>query len=478
MTMTQLDDYYPDAYSQPLLTEPVSDDYAKLLHCLWLFGGSLVLAGLIYIFLKDVKIAVVVCGVVAVGLTLFHTPFGLFILFSLLAIENAVVLNPNFTISKAMGIVLLLSFLVKMYRTGLTLPTPLKLAIALMCWAICSALWSIAPFYYTLLNSTTLILNIGLAVIILNTIKDQKSLFLVISGFALGGFAAFLITISGHVTYAGSERIGRVALHDDTSPVVLALALCIGFLAACFAFFQPGKIKKILATVVMVSLFLTMIKTQSRMPTFAALSIPVFALILSSRSENRLKYFFIAVIVAVIAVVAVRWAIQSDLLTEEARKRLGEHGFEESGRLQFWKWGLQAFAHRPIHGYGLNNFTWIPTNLANKSAHNNVVAISVDLGLVGFALLAMIFVTLYKQIIRISDSALRWLGFALFLYPLITGITTTTYIKKEFWYVLGIMMTVINIGILQEQKKNELLRNENAFNQSDVYDGDYESQQY
>jgi len=276
-------DYYLDSISQPAWQEPVNDDYRRLMHCFWVFGTFCAIAGMIYFFTRDIKVAAGICGAVGVLLTLYHTPFGLFILFSLHAIENAVVLNPYFTVSKAMGIIVLISFIFQMSRNPITITKPLKLMIAFTAWAFLSSIWAILP-YYTLLFIVTFILNIGLTIIILSTIKDEKSLFLIVAGFAAGAIVASLMVATGAVAPQDTKtaEIGRVALGEETNTLVLALALGIGFIASFFAFFQKGKFKKLIAVGAMPLIFLAMVKTQSRMPTVAALSIPVIAMVLEN----------------------------------------------------------------------------------------------------------------------------------------------------------------------------------------------------
>jgi O-antigen ligase len=249
--------------------------------------------------------------------------------------------------------------------------------------------------------------------------------------------------------------VERATLSEETNTLVLALALGLAFLVTFYAFFQKGRIKKVAAVVFMPMFFLAMVKTQSRMPMAATLSVPVFALILASRSKNRFKYFFYAIVIIAVMAVGVRWILQSDLMPEGARQRFSSEDIEESTkmRFQYWIWGFQSFVYRPLHGYGMNNFHLIPTNQLQKAAHNTFVALAVDLGLVGLGLGIAIVVMLYRQIIRISDAGLRWLGLAMLMYPLMTGMSITYYVKKDFWYALGIALTVIHVGALQDQQQ-------------------------
>ena len=90
-------------------------DFRSLIACLKVFCGALIIAGFVYWLTGDKKVAAGICGAVGVLLTLWHTPFGLFILFVLLALENAILLSSTFTVSKVMGIVILISFVFRLF---------------------------------------------------------------------------------------------------------------------------------------------------------------------------------------------------------------------------------------------------------------------------------------------------------------------------------------------------------------------------
>ncbi len=426
--------------------------YKKLIGCLCVSAIALLLAGVMYLFTKDPVIPTGLAGVVVVVLALYHTPFGVFVLFSVFAMETAVVLSPYFTISKAMGIVVGVSFLLHVFSDRLVVTTPLKLTAVLIAWALASSLWSLMPVY-TAGVCLTFILNATLIVIVVNSVKDSRTLYLVLCGFVLGSLVASCMIIAGHGLQASHRTVERAVLSEGThsQPVILALAIGMGFLATCFTFFQKGTFKKLIALAVLVLFFLAMVKTQSRMPTLAAISAPVIALILASKSERRLKYLMIAAIGALVAYLAIQAVLASNLLSAAEKERVISTGLRESGRLEYWKRGLQAFIYRPLHGYGANNFWLIPES-QGRAAHNTVVALAVDLGLVGLGLAVTIFVVLYRQVKSLSDIRLKWLGLMMLLYPVMTGMTVTNYTKREFWYSVAIAMTAVNIGRRQEQQ--------------------------
>jgi O-antigen ligase len=326
-------------------------------------------------------------------------------------------------------------------------PTPQKLIFTLALWSCATLLWSI-DLGRTGTALSTFLLYIGFCFIFLNTVRDKKSFFAVLSGFAVGAFITSSMLMAGYAAYetGSAAEMGRATLHEDVSPVILGRSIAFGFLAACCTFFWPGKLKKIITMGLLMLFFLAIAtKTQSRTALAVALGVPVLSLILCSESKNRLKYFFFALLFGGIALFAVNQTLKSDLMTKRAKVRFQGQGLEESGRLRFWSLGFQAFLKRPIQGYGISNAPLALERLKGFSTHNNIVAISVELGLVGLVLFTAIFIVLYMQSRLISDVRLKWLGVAMLLFALVCGMTSTNYTKKDFWYALAVAMVAFNI---------------------------------
>jgi hypothetical protein len=50
------------------------EDFTAMLKCLKIFGGSVIVSGIVYLFVRNLTIAAGICGGVSVLLTLYHTP--------------------------------------------------------------------------------------------------------------------------------------------------------------------------------------------------------------------------------------------------------------------------------------------------------------------------------------------------------------------------------------------------------------------
>jgi O-antigen ligase len=223
-------------------------------------------------------------------------------------------------------------------------------------------------------------------------------------------------------------------------------------------FFGKKKNLKLVVVPILVLFFLAIAtKTQTRMALITALSAPVFSLILCSERKKRLKYFFAAGMVGILGFFALNMVLKSDLMTEGAKARYQEEDLSKSqqSRFAFWAEGLKAFSKRPLHGYGFVNSPYVLQKHKGRSVHNNFVAVVVELGLIGFALLGAIFIVLYNKIKKVLDLRLKWLGMAMLFYCLLTGLTSVNYIAKDFWYALTVAMLCALIDGIEQLKASD-----------------------
>ena len=258
------------------------------------------------------------------------------------------------------------------------------------------------------------------------------------------------------VTYASYSTavIGRAILAEGTNPVILGRSIAFGALTAGCILFKQTKIRKIIAVGLLLLFCLAnATKTQSRMALAITLGIPVLSLLLCSESKGRMKNFFLVLLLGSMSFYTVNLILESGLMSKMAMQRFEGQGLEESGRLELWRQGFYAFLKRPIHGCGIDNS---PLTMEGRyrgwAVHNNFIGIAVDLGLVGLTLATAIFYVLYKQLRNIADKGLKWLGMAMLLYALLSGMTAVNYTKKDFWYALTIAMVAVNIDRIKKEE--------------------------
>lgn len=442
--MIQKASYTVNKKETPAPVDPLPPDFLKMIKCFKLFGAVLLLAGLVYWLSRNTVAAGGVVGAAAVVLTLYHLPFGIFVQLALLSLENAATFSENLSVSMVMGLVIFFSFLLRIMILKVVIPLPQKLIFIVTFW-ICISVWWCVDIEITVKFLRTFLSCVGFSFIFLNSIKDRKTFYLVLSGFVVGPLITSSMLMFGPVTYASfsAEEIGKALLHENSSPVALGRSIAFGFLIAFGVFWGKKKKLKLVVVPILMLFFLAIAtKTQTRMALITAMSVPVFSLILCSERKNRLKYFFSAVVVGILGFLALNMVLKSDLMTEGAKARYGQEGLDRSKetRFAFWAEGLTAFTKRPLHGYGFVNSPFVLQRHKGRSVHNNFVAVVVELGLIGFALLGAIFMALYTKIRKVSDLRLKWLGMAMLLYPLISGLTSVNYSAKDFWYALTVAM--------------------------------------
>jgi hypothetical protein len=112
------------------------------------------------------------------------------------------------------------------------------------------------------------------------------------------------------------------------------------------------------------------------------------------------------------------------------------------GRGKIWKAGLDAFAQRPVFGYGVSGFINAVYPILGpmaKVAHNSFLSVLVEQGLVGFLLYLTMFVAVFRSTLRLPLLERR---FALVLLATLgTAMFPLTWEhRKVVWFVLAALL--------------------------------------
>jgi hypothetical protein len=445
--------------AQLFIAEPPHPDYLKLLTCLKIFGAALCIAAVLYGLTRDKNIAVSIMGASFVILTLFHTPFGLLGLFAFLSLENAFVLREDFSYSKLLGILIFVSYLLRLVRIKFIFTAPQKLMILFCLWCWVTMLWSVSPdTSITMLQTFTLYM--GICLIALNTLEDKQSLYCVLVGFVIGAAICSYMLMFGNVeqsSYAARE-LGRVSLTEDGGgPVIMGRVIGFGSIITFLAFLAQSKILKKIAIALLVLFFLALVtKAQARMGLICAFVVPVLAFVLVCGGKNRLKNMFIAGSVLIALYVALNITLSSGLMPGKGSERFKGQGLEASGRLNMWSEGLAIVMKKPVHGAGFSAAHLARASREKGSLHSNYISILADLGLIGAILIGWLLLILYRQNKQITDTRLKFLCMAMWLYACISGLTSVNYTKKDFWYAIMLCMIGFALHQLGVSKKRTL----------------------
>lgn len=411
---------------------------------------GLMLMGLLFIVSGGNKVLPLAAGaLLAVPLSIIHTPFALMVLYFLLPVEGAMVLSPYFSISKAMGIVVLLSFMFTRLRRRPDVPYPLSIILLLFAFACLSMTWSLS-WRSSVTGLTTLLLNIGMMLVLLNTVHEARQFKLIMWSMLAGAFVASILIVGGYAGYAGFSRtLGRVVLSETQNPNVLGNAVVLGILAGLYIFLDSRISVKLFICAVEICLLLALLKTQSRSALGTVILAPLLAFIVCAKKGHRLKYIVGALLVCAVSLIFARIAVKSDFLSPRAKTRLLEskQDLSASGRFEQWKKGLRHISKRPLLGYGIKNYNLITgRRVGITSAHNSIIELTGELGLIGMVLAISIYVALFAYVRGSPYPYLQWLAVAFIFYSVLIGLTHTMYFFKEFWYSLSFAMLIGKIS--------------------------------
>ena len=111
------------------------------------------------------------------------------------------------------------------------------------------------------------------------------------------------------------------------------------------------------------------------------------------------------------------------------------------GRAEIWRAGLQAFAHRPLTGYGTGAFRTaaFPWLGEMRSAHNSFISVLVEQGIVGFILYSAMFVIVFRAILTLPLLERRF-ALVLFATLVVTMLPLTSEESKPVWFILAALL--------------------------------------
>ncbi|HPG41406.1 MAG TPA: O-antigen ligase family protein [bacterium] len=434
---------------QTSITEERDADYQRTIRCILILLAATVIAAGIFFFLSSKIYAMVILGLAVVGLSFYHTPFALMFLFFFYPLEGGVALSQIGAGSRVVGLIVMLSYVVTRFRGKVIMPKSFIPILMFLWFASLSIIWAVEPSV-TVEGTKSLLLNIIMIFILMNTIKDVKQMKMLLWALFWGGVIASIMIAQGQVTYAGGgEKMGRVTLGEGTSPNVLGNSILICFLGGFYLFNEKGWVNKLLFLIGGPLMLYAILNTQNRTALGTAVMAPIAAFLLSAKGKYLVKNILGIGLVCLIGYGMYFAAMNTSLLTEMAKERMrnSENNLEESGRVDQWRSGLEFLAQRPFNGWGWRNFPeMFPDYKPVKSAHNNIVAIAGELGVTGLLIWISIYIVVFLQTLKLTHPPLRWLAIAFLVFTLITGMTSTTIVQKGYWYAIGVAFLAGNIS--------------------------------
>jgi O-antigen ligase len=416
-----------------------------------------ILAAAVLAWLGQPVIGMVIAGVVALIHGCINPRVALYILLFILPIDWMVGVIPGVTtmvkLIAAWVLVVSVPGLLRAAGSGRWDPI-IKWMVLLLLWAGVSCLWARYKIA-GLLFWQTMVLIWGMSLLICFHLKSrailQMGLIFLITGCLLSNtlliatgdvyrFEATYIRPELRAIVGAAEAVGEL----NITPRYFSLAI---FASVFFIITLKGIIKKLLFVFVIIFLSIGIILGKGRavyvaMP--AALVGSVLLLKGGGVSKRALLMIMLGLLVGATALVVAKLGLFGPAIRERFES-IFEAGIYAGQRIHMWKAHIEAFIETGFRGVGPNQMMYTAKSLYLQ-AHNDVLAIMGELGIVGLAAFMGLHICLFRRIIRLTDQWTKMFCLMIWCFIILAGMTQNDYYRKYYGLAVGLILAAIRIG--------------------------------
>ena len=334
-------------------------------------------------------------------------------------------------------------------------PAYCGLLLVFLGWALLSITWAEQPSAGAV-NASRYAINLAIFPVAFTALSRERHVGWVLWAFVLGALASVAYGLFGPVQ--DSDDIGRLSGAGVNANDLAVLLVGGGVFAAAIAATASRPHLRLGATMAGVLCLVALLLTQSR-AGLVALAVALFASLLIAKRRRG------AVVAAGLVAVALVVGYLGAVASPQAQDRLTAELATGTGRTDLWTLGLRVVEDRPILGAGIGNFgatsqlyvlepgALESRNIITKAdeprvAHNIYLETFAELGVIGFALFAMLLAWPLAITLRAARSFLRQgnlrmeiLTRALFAAQaaaLTAGFFASLEYNKQLWLVLAL----------------------------------------
>lgn len=324
-------------------------------------------------------------------------------------------------------------------------------------WASASLLWAYDP--HTAMQQIPTMLGLFLFYLIAVSFRPKPQEFSgVITLAILGGCVAALYASSqfySGISYFSTLRGSLIVGNRATDPNVFAASLLLPSSLAVNEFLvAQNRIRSLLMLLAVAVINLAIFLSMSR---GALVGLAVMLIVYFRRLRVNWR-ILIPVALALGSLVLVPSSFFQRFL------KAGATG--GAGRLYIWESGFNAFKHYALLGAGLNNFASVYTNYAGggarfaglgRDAHNIYLAIAVELGAIGIALLLLAIMAQLTAVSRLREnfdkvSCSRLAACEAACWGMLTaGFFLNVIWRKSFWLCWIMLALAVKVYKYQSQ---------------------------
>ena len=425
-------------------------------------------------------------------LFLIHPFWGLLLFTVLLPLESSFLglSGGAVTVTRYLGIFISVVWLFKimMNRQKIDLPPILISTACLVAWGAASVLWAISKSV-TLSRLMTAAQLVLLLVLVINFIKNEKMLKMLLAALVFGCLIAMLMGLLG----IGVAEYGELLTLDDQGAKEYGSYVGIVFLVSSLFFFYQKGTWRWLGLLGVLLAMITLIRVNQR-GVLLAIGIAWAGIAVISRQKFRT----IALIILILVMFnfSIDYLYNSGVIDDYLLERLTVQNVLETGgtgRAQIWSVGWRMFLNNPLSGVGWGNYPtaypryvysssgqgsdFVISNLAPKNAHSDVIGLAGELGIPGLILFLVMlsriaitdlnyFIGLKKEEPKLSELII----FSLFIYIFANGLTSILLYRKVYWLILGLAIVFPTLPNFNKPETSERSQN--------IIDNKYASQKH
>jgi len=311
------------------------------------------------------------------------------------------------------------------------------LTLGLYLWFCCSFFWTVASAA-TLLHLRGYAQEMMLVWLVWELTDSPGDLRNLSRAWLAGSWVLAVLTMAGFAlaARAGAEQVRFAAIGQDPNDV--ARYLDFGFpIAGLLLAVTKSRFERVFALAYFPAALAGVLLTASRSGVLLAMVALAGCCALAAAYYQTRGVGIAAVGLMAAAALVYMWAPLGTADRLGTISELWQHG-NLNQRLNIWSEGWRAFEKMPVFGYGAGSFVTAAGMAPEDTAHNTVLAIVVEGGMIGLALAGAI-VALSARAIARTCGPLRFGFGVLMIVWAISSVVGTVGENRMTWLLLGLV---------------------------------------
>lgn len=346
-------------------------------------------------------------------------------------------------VARLAALALLAALLPAILQSGRMRP-PKTFHIAVLLWLLwlcCSALWSIAP-RTTAARLPGYFEETMIAWFLWELVESDADIAMVLRAYVAGAAVLAFLTFANFAWPQSPDQVRFVPVGQDPNDVARYLVLSLP-LAAWLLNEAKANGQRLLLIALLPFITIAVLLTASRGGFLAcAFSLISCGLVLW---RQHLRIVLAGLLTAPAAVLAVWLAAPHDTLLRLASIPAQLMGGDLNQRWEIWTAGWRAFVRAPILGWGAGSFVWAANLAPTDTAHNTVLAIAAEGGVISFAIALTILILCIGALRHVRPSLRLALGTALAAWMFLSLVSTVQE-NRTTWLLLGLIVVAGRLG--------------------------------